>query len=144
MSPIHSANRPHEHSHMRPCLCSWYTAVATTMMMARHGQNFLMLPCSVVNAVSGPLGLNVLGERRVSKRPTQPKGLGNRVNDLQCSDRSRTSMKPDERNLLPLYSKFHLRLSENREIRNFAQRNLALHLGRLLYIFNQQPKAVLR
>jgi hypothetical protein len=28
------------------------------MMMARHGQNFLMLPCSIVNAVSGPLGLN--------------------------------------------------------------------------------------
>gem|GEM_PF-3972983 len=53
-------------------------------------------------------------------------------------------MKPDERNLLPLYSKFHLRFSENREIRNFAQRDLALHLGRLLYIFNQQPKAVLR
>jgi hypothetical protein len=75
MSPIHSANRPHEHSHMRPCLCSWYTAAATTMMMARHGQNFLMLPCSIVNAVSGPLGLNV---SRLNGRGQRAKQAGSK------------------------------------------------------------------
>src|SRR5215469_2655842 len=45
---------------------------ATTMMMARHGQNFLMLPCSIVNAVSGPL---TEAQRHVAKprRISEPK-----------------------------------------------------------------------
>ena len=51
-------------------------------------------------------------------------------------------LERDENDLLALDPKLPLRLSENREIRDFAQRNLALHLGRIFYI-NQQPKAVL-
>jgi hypothetical protein len=52
-------------------------------------------------------------------------------------------LERDENDLLALDPRLPLRLSENREIRDFAQRNLALHLGRIFYIFNQQPKAVL-
>jgi hypothetical protein len=38
-------------------------------------------------------------------------------------------LERDENDLLALDPKLPLRLSENREIRDFAQRNLALHLG---------------
>jgi hypothetical protein len=38
-------------------------------------------------------------------------------------------LKRDENDLLALDPKLPLRLSENREIPDFAQRNLALHLG---------------
>jgi len=50
-------------------------------------------------------------------------------------------LERDENDLLALDPKLPLRLSENREIRDFAQRSLALHLGRIFYIFNQPPKA---
>ena len=50
-------------------------------------------------------------------------------------------LERDENDLLALDPKLPLRLSENREIRDFAQRNFALHLGRIFYIFNQPPKA---
>jgi len=53
-------------------------------------------------------------------------------------------LERDENDLLALDPKLPLHLSENREIRDFAQRSLALHLGRIFYIFNQPPKAVLR
>ena len=47
-------------------------------------------------------------------------------------------LERDENDLLALDPKLPLRLSENREIRDFAQRNLALHLDRLLIAFFKQ------
>src|SRR5262249_32832097 len=71
---------------------------------------------------------------RAGRRAFSTRLLGSRVNDRESSVRSRMPTKRNERNLLPLDSKFLLRLSDNREIRHFSERDLTVHLGSRAYV----------